>query len=101
MRTEGYHVETYGSAEAFLDNFSPIDSGCLILDIHMPGMNGVELLEHLQAGGMHIPVIIVTAYKDDALIKRARQAGAYDVVLKPYKDSELLSLIDKTLGERI
>ena len=98
IESDGLQAATFASAEAFLDNFPPGPRGCLILDVHMPGMNGVELLEHLHARGVFVPVIIVTAYKEEHLIKRALQAGAYAVVMKPFKDNELLQLIEQAIG---
>lgn len=97
IESDGLQASTFASAEAFLDNFPPGPRGCLILDIHMPGMNGVEMLEHLHARGIFVPVIIITAYKEEQLIKRALQAGAYAVVMKPFRDDELLRLIEQAL----
>ncbi len=99
IESDGLQAYAYDSAEAFLNRYLPGQSGCLVLDVHMPGMNGVELLEHLRARGIPIPVIIVTAYKDEQLTKRARQAGAYAVVMKPFKEGELLYLIEQALGK--
>jgi two-component system response regulator FixJ len=98
IESDGLSASTFASAEAFLDNFPPGPRGCLVLDVHMPGMNGVELLEHLHAWGIFVPVIIVTAYKEEHLIKRALQAGAYAVVMKPFNDNELLHLIEQAMA---
>lgn len=98
IESDGLRAATFASAEAFLDNFPPGPRGCLVLDVHMPGMNGVELLEHLHTRGVFVPTIIVTAYKEEHLIKRALQAGAYAVVMKPFKDNELLQLIEQAVN---
>ena len=98
IESDGLPASTFSSAEAFLNDRPPVLVGCLVLDVHMPGMNGVELLEHLHARGIYLPTIIVTAYKEESLIKRARQAGAHAVVMKPFKDVELLHLIEQSLG---
>ncbi len=98
IESDGLRACTFASAEAFLDSLPRGLDGCLILDVHMTGMNGVELLEHLHARGIHLPTIIITAYKEEHLIKRAHRAGAYAVVMKPFKDIELLHLIEQGLG---
>lgn len=98
LESDGLRTHTFPSAEAFLHSFPPGPKGCLVLDVHMPGMNGVEMLELLHARGIFAPVIIVTAYKEEDLIKRALHAGAYAVMMKPFKDDELLRLISQALA---
>lgn len=95
----GWKVESYASAEDFLSHYSRADAQCLVLDLHMPGMNGAELEEHLRAQGNDIPVIIITAYKEDPLITRARAAGASRVLTKPFNDAELLESIEQAVGK--
>jgi two-component system response regulator FixJ len=99
IESYGWHASTFDSAEAFLAAFRPGQGGCLVLDLHMPAMNGTELLENLRRRDIHIPVIIITAYKEEQFIRRARQLGAYAVVMKPFKDDELLSQIDHAFTE--
>lgn len=98
IESYGWPVLTFGSAQSFLDNYRPNQDGCLILDLHMPGMNGVELQERLVQMGISLPVIIATAHKEELLINRARRAGARAVMMKPFKGDELLSHIERALG---
>ncbi len=76
-------VEDYGSADAFLAGFDAGRCGCLLLDVNMPEMGGLELLELLRARKIGIPVIIVTAQQDAAVKERARRAGAFAFLEKP------------------
>lgn len=99
LDSAGTEWRGFGSCEAFLaagENHSE----CLILDIHMPGMSGLELLEALQRLGDDRPVIVVTAHPTPDVIKRARAAGALAILEKPFKASELLSLIRSGLAAR-
>ncbi|HYW02900.1 MAG TPA: response regulator [Gammaproteobacteria bacterium] len=100
LQAFGWPVESFASAGAFLDSYVPRDRQCLVLDLHMPGMHGAELEEQLRAHGNDIPVIIVTAYKEDPLIRRARAAGAKRVLTKPFNDAELIESIETALGAR-
>jgi len=95
----GWNVEAFGSAETFLSRYARAENQCLVLDLHMPGMNGAELEEHLRAQGNDIPVIVITAYKEDPLITRARAAGAARVLTKPFNDADLLESIERAVGK--
>ena len=75
LRSNGRVVRSHASAQAFLQAFSPVDSGCLILDLHMPDMNGVDLLEYMNQHDIHLPVIVITAYSDNPLVEQAVQSG--------------------------
>lgn len=99
IESYGWPVVTFRSAEAFLDGYHPGQDGCLVLDLHMPGMNGVELQERLLQLGIALPVIIATAHREELLIERAQQAGAHAVMMKPFKGEELLSHIRRALGK--
>src|SRR5712692_7996217 len=72
----GFRVETFASAEAFLQSVHHEQTGCLVLDLRMPGMNGFDLLSHLSATGSRIPTVILTAHGDDDARQRSLQAGA-------------------------
>lgn len=98
IESYGWPVRTFDSAQAFLDGYRPEQDGCLILDLHMPGMNGVELQERLVQLGISLPVIIATAHKEEVLIQRARRAGARAVMMKPFKGDELMTNIERALG---
>ena len=97
VQSLGLQAQAYASAEAFLEAYEPASDGCLVLDLHMPGMNGVELQRELTARGVRIPVIVITAYKDDPLTVRAQEAGAVTVLYKPFKQDVLLRSIESAL----
>jgi two-component system, LuxR family, response regulator FixJ len=90
-------VETFDSAEAFVDVVGPDRSGCLVLDVRMPGMGGLRLLENLESLGILLPVIVLTGHGDVPLAVRAMKAGALDFVEKPCADQELLDRIYNAL----
>ena len=85
----GLRVETFASAQDFLDAYDGAP-GCLVLDLHLPGMGGLELQEHLCAEGMAIPVIVVTAYGDVPTAVRSFKAGALEFIEKPFNPEVLL-----------
>lgn len=89
----GFRAVGFESAEKFLQADAHTDSSCLIVDIEMPGMSGLELQNELAAAGCHIPIIFVTAYDDNASRKKAMQAGAVAFLGKPFNDEELLRAI--------
>jgi FixJ family two-component response regulator len=86
LTSVGLRVETYPSAEAFLESLHRDDVGCLVLDLRMAGMNGLDLLRHLAATGSRIPVIILTAHGDDEARRRSLQAGAVAFLEKPFQE---------------
>jgi FixJ family two-component response regulator len=100
VESSGLHARAYPSAEAFLEDYNPDSGGCLVLDLHMPGMKGVELQHALVARNIDIPVIVITAYKDDPLTARAKEAGAITVLYKPFKQEVLLRTIESALQRR-
>ena len=95
----GLQAESYPSAEAFLDAYKPDQPGCLVLDLHMPNMNGVELQQRLAALGVSIPVIIVTATPDHPLAFLAKEAGALAILAKPVKVDELQRSIQRAVSQ--
>jgi two-component system, LuxR family, response regulator FixJ len=100
VRSAGYEAEGFSSGEAFLERFASGVSGCLLLDVRMPGMNGLELQERLREMNSSLPVILVTAYADVPMAVRAMQAGALDFIEKPFRGSELLSRIRRALAQK-
>ena len=90
-------VETFADAMAFLEAFDPDRVGCLLLDIRMPGMSGMELLEKLTADGHGLPVIIITGHGDTRTAVQAIKAGAVDFVDKPFRGNHLLNRIQEAL----
>ena len=91
----GWHAVTFTSAEAFLQTSMEVSPACLVLDVWLPGMTGVELLEHLVATGSLLPAVIITARDDLQMRLRAMQAGAVAYLLKPLEGSEILQALQK------
>ncbi len=99
LSSVGLEVETFGSAQAFLDTYDPARPGCLILDVRMPGMCGPELQEKLQAKQIGIPIIIITGHGDVPTAVRTMKAGAIDVIEKPFNDQTLLDRVQQALQQ--
>lgn len=93
----GLTAKIYVSAQEFLDNFQLGMRGCLVLDIRMPGISGIELQEKLTLIGAHLPVIIVTGHGDVPITVRAMKAGAFEFLQKPFNDQVLLDTIQAAL----
>ncbi|MCG8048696.1 MAG: response regulator transcription factor [Candidatus Thiodiazotropha endolucinida] len=91
-------VETFESADAFIKSYYPGRSGCLLLDVRMPGMSGLELQEYLRANQIAIPVIIITGHGDVPMAVRAMKSGAVDFIEKPFNDELLLESIRYALA---
>jgi FixJ family two-component response regulator len=89
----GYEVRSYSSGEAFLSAGRQQDIACVITDIGVPGINGIELLRRLRSEGANLPAIMITARHDKALLEAALKAGARHVLLKPLNSDDLLSAI--------
>lgn len=94
----GMRVRTFGSANDFLDSYYPGQAGCLLLDVRMPGMSGLELQSHLARHEIRLPVIIITGHGDVAMAVKAMRAGAVDFIEKPFNDEALLSSIRNALS---
>lgn len=97
LECEGFEAREFASGREFLEAVRPGARGCLILDVHMPGMSGLELLETLRRGGDEFPAIVITARPSASTESRARAAGALAVVEKPYRADELLALVRRAL----
>jgi FixJ family two-component response regulator len=97
IRSFGFAVEAFASAEEFLKSEHLRDTRCLILDVRMPGMNGIELQRQLVAGYCDIPVIFITAHGDDAARSQALRDGAVGYLLKPFTEEALLNAIHAAL----
>jgi len=98
LTSVGFRVQAFASAEEFLDSPQRANTGCLVLDLRMPGMNGLELLKHLGATGSRIPVVILTAHGDDEARQRALQAGAVAFLGKPFRSDALLDAVRTALN---
>ena len=97
IESVGMHVESFSSANAFLDGHYPGRFGCLLLDVRMPGMSGLELLDHLSREQMLPPTIIITGHGDVPMAVRAMKTGATDFIEKPFNDEVLLDSIRRAL----
>ena len=93
----GFRAATFASAEAFLRSSHLHDTSCLIVDVQMPGMNGLELQSHLAAAGCGMPIIFITAYESNDSRQRAMKAGAAAFLGKPFSDEQLLQTIRSAL----
>jgi two-component system response regulator FixJ len=97
IESAGFRVESFTSANHFLQTHYPGRLGCLLLDVRMPGMTGIELLEHLRQKNMEIPTIMITGHGDVPMAVRAMQYGATDFIEKPFNDEMLLESIQRAL----
>jgi len=93
----GLNAKTYDSAQEFLAAFKPGMRGCLVLDIRMPGLSGLDLQDKLVQAGIQLPVIIVTGHGDVPITVRAMKAGAFEFLQKPFNDQALLDAIQSAL----
>ena len=93
----GFRAAAFESAETFLRSGHLHDTSCLIVDVQMPGMNGLQLQSHLAAAGCGIPIIFITAYESKDSRQRAMQAGAAAFLGKPFSDEQLLQIIRSAL----
>jgi len=96
----GFDSKVFQSAEEFLVSASVGRTKCLVLDIAMPGMTGFDLQQELKVRGQSIPIIFITAQKDDTVRTRALKQGAVGFLAKPFSDTALLSALNTALGLR-
>ena len=97
LRSVGFAVNSFASAEGFLASNQLESADCLVLDVRMPGMGGIELQRQLVAGHYEIPIIFVTAYEEDGMRARALSGGARAVLIKPFSEEAILSAIHSAL----
>jgi two-component system response regulator FixJ len=100
LRAAGHRAAAFGSAEELLEAGVPAGALCLVLDVRMPGMDGVALLEELRRRGDRTPVVVLTGHGDIPLAVRAMRAGASDFVEKPCGDEQLLGAIERAAAQR-
>jgi len=98
MKSVGLPAMPYASAKEFLEAYHPHQAGCLVLDIRMPGMSGLELQEMLNDRGAVIPVIFITGHGDIPMAVEAMRHGAFDFLQKPFRDQDLIDRIQKALA---
>lgn len=101
IRSAGINVETYLRAQDFLDSYDPARPGCLVLDLRMPGMSGLELQETLLKRRIGIPIIIVTGHGNIPAAMLAMKRGAFGFLEKPFNDQVLLDKIQNAIAEDI
>jgi len=97
LRSVGQAVETFGSGQEFLDGYNDDRAGCLVLDIRMPGMSGLELQQKLNERHSILPIIFITGHGDVPMAVEAMQAGAVDFIQKPFRDQDLIDRINQAL----
>jgi FixJ family two-component response regulator len=98
LRSAGYEVRAFAAAEDLLDSDALGETACLILDVRMPGLSGLELQDRLNDGGSGVPIIFISAHADSSTCRRAREAGCVDVLRKPFAASDLLRAVERALG---
>ena len=98
FRSMRFPAVAFASAEEFLKSDAVATASCLVLDIQMPGMGGLELQNHLAATGRHIPVVFVTGYPDARVREKAMQAGAVCLLTKPFNEGALLAGLESALS---
>jgi FixJ family two-component response regulator len=97
VQSLGYHASTFASADEFLKFTQVHDTSCLISDVQMPGLSGLDLQDHLIARGHCIPIIFITGFPDDLVRARAMKAGAVGFFSKPFHQDQFIGCIDKAL----
>ena len=100
LECEGLEAREFASCREFLDADDGAEGDCLILDVHLPGMSGIELLETMRRRGDMLPVIVISGRIDTTTRNRARAAGALAVVEKPYQVEEVLDLVRLAMDQR-
>jgi len=98
LRTAGFTVRSFESAKAFLEIMPQPRSGCIITDVRMPGISGIDLLRRVKELGLDIPVIMITGHGDISLAVEAMKIGATDFLEKPFDDDQLLAALRSTLS---
>jgi len=97
VKSIGLNATMLGSAQEFLASYDPMQPGCLILDVRMPGMSGLELQQQLNLRGAVIPVIFITGHGDIPMAVEAMQQGAFDFLQKPFRDQDLIDRLQRAL----
>jgi FixJ family two-component response regulator len=97
IKSYGFPVETFASAEDFLSSGRLHETACLVLDVQMPGLNGLELQSRLITDGHQVPIIFITAFDDENARAQALKAGALGYLVKPFEEADLLTAINVAL----
>ncbi len=98
LESAGLKTRHFSSAEEFIDVWEPEMTGCLVLDVRLPGMSGMELQSKLVESGITLPVIIMTGHGDIPMVKTALKAGAVEFLIKPFQDGELLQAVEQAFA---
>jgi len=98
LRSVGYHARTFASAEEFVELASDLDESCLVLDIHLPKMTGLDLQEKLASRGAKYAIIFMTAFDKPQWQERAKKMGAVAYLRKPFKGQALIDAIDQSVA---
>jgi FixJ family two-component response regulator len=97
LKSVGLKAETFGTAQQFLSNKRPDGPSCLVLDMRLPGVNGLDFQRQLADSGVQIPIIFITGYGDIPMTVKAMKSGAVEFLTKPFRDDELLNAIHQAL----
>ena len=100
LRSANLQVQTYDSAEVFLESLAKVSMGCVITDVRMPGMNGMELLQRIRGRKIALPVIVMTGHGDVRLAVEAMKGGAVHFIEKPFDDDDLLAAVRSALNSQ-
>jgi two-component system, LuxR family, response regulator FixJ len=98
LKVFGYTVESFPSADAFLEQLTEPRAGCIVADVRMPGMDGIELVRELARRNVHLPVVLISGHADVPMAVAAIKAGAEDFIEKPVDDAQLLAAINRCLA---
>ena len=98
LSSHGYLVHTFASAEEFLRSARPDDSSCVIADVQMPAMSGLDLLDHMRTQGYAVPFIFITAFPEESVRARALKAGAFCFLAKPFAGPVLINCVEAALN---
>ena len=100
LRSFGFRAETFASAEEFRNSGCLAETACLILDVRMPGMSGIEFQRQLVASHCEIPVIFITAYEDEGMRAQALRDGVAALLIKPFSEQALINAINEALTSK-
>jgi FixJ family two-component response regulator len=98
LRSFGFRVQEFASAQAFIGAQNARETACLILDVRMPGMTGLDLQRHIAASGWRVPIVFITSHADDDARTRALAAGTVAFLSKPFREKEILDAINAALS---
>lgn len=97
LKSVGLRSQCFGTTQEFLHNKRPDEPSCLVLDVRLPGVNGLDFQRELAAAGVHIPIVFITAHGDIPMTVRAMKSGAVEFLTKPFRDQDLLDAINQAL----